>query len=505
MRISSFFQNIPEWVILLWLSLIPCGSTLAQPGSDNGNINHTSIASSELIEKYVQAVNSPDRNDMSGFVSRYYDRNFLKQVPFDILVSFNRSYYYESGGMGYDLVSIPVTVSGALKAELVNRFTGSRISMTVPSSGPPSNAITGIVQMQVLEENSKEKKQAELSDDEFAGKIKAFLNKMVEDEEFSGAVLVAQNDKILFRQAFGYASMAYEFPNRADTRFNLASIGKMFTGLAIVQLVEKGMLSFDDTLSKFVPQSWLKPEISSRIQIKHLLTHTSGLGDYFRDAYGQCNVNVFRELDDYRVLTSDDTLLSEPGSAFSYSNTGMLLLGVVIENVTHEKYFTYLRKNIFEPAGMLKSGGFDKDRPVSNLATGYSKSYENGEPVWSNNQVTRIVRGSPSGRVYSTVDDLYSFSEALKNSRLLSETYTRILIAGRPELHASFHSYGMFVSKGAAGTVASHQGDGTGVNGQFKMYLDSGYTVIVLSNYNQPSANTAANTIHQLILAREGF
>ena len=119
---------------------------------------------------------------------------------------------------------------------------------------------------------------------------------------------------------------------------------------------------------------WLNPEVSKKIQIKHLLTHTSGLGDYFRDAYKQNDIPYFKNLEDYKSLIVDDTLMFEPGTRFSYSNTGMLLLGVVIENVTNEKYFSYLKKKIFEPIGMFNTDGFSKDTPVKNRATGYTKN-----------------------------------------------------------------------------------------------------------------------------------
>ena len=259
------------------------------------------------------------------------------------------------------------------------------------------------------------------------------------------------------------------------------------------------MLSFDDPISKYVGAEWLSPEISEKIQIKHLLTHTSGLGDYFRDAYMQCAIPFFRDLEDYKSLIVDDTLIFEPGTRFSYSNTGMLILGVVIENVTNDKYFNYLKKNLFEPAGMVNTDGFDKDSPVKNRATGYTKVYENGSVTWNNHQFTRIMRGSPSGGIYSTIEDMLKFDIAIRSNILLSPEYSEILLEGRPELNASFHSYGFFNSKGAAGRELRHKGDGQGMNCHFKMYLDSGYTYVVLSNYSPPSANIVANVIDQLL------
>ena len=112
------------------------------------------------------------------------------------------------------------------------------------------------------------------------------------------------------------------------------------------------------------------------------------------------------------------------------------------------------------------------------------------------------MRGSPSGGIYSTIEDLHKYDIALRSNKLLSPEYSKMLFEGRADLNASFHSIGFFVSEGVAGRIASHSGDGRGMNCQFKMYLDSGYTVIVLSNYSAPSANIVANVASQLIAHR---
>jgi len=417
-----------------------------------------------IVNDFLMASNSGDRNAMEEFILLHYDKNALRRIPLFAVVSLNMAFYYETGGMGYELSKILPSNPGVVTAELYNKLTQSTLKFTIPVSGAP-------------------------------------LYKMDEEEEFSGAVLLAKNGSVLLGKAIGEASKAYEIPNKIDTKFNMASLGKMFTGLAVTQLVEKGMLSFDDPISKYISEEWLNPEISKKIQVRHLLTHTSGLGDYFREAYTQCAIPFFKDLDDYKSLIVDDTLMFEPGTRFSYSNTGMLLLGVVIENVTNEGYFNYLKENIFDPIGMVNTDGYAKDSPVKNRATGYTKVYENGAVTWNNHQFTRIMRGSPSGGVYSTVEDMLKFDMAIRSNRLLSPEYSEILLEGRPELNASFHSYGFFVSEGSAGRIASHQGDGQGMNCQFKMYIDAGYTMVILSNYSAPSANIVANVVDQLIIS----
>ena len=119
--------------------------------------------------------------------------------------------------------------------------------------------------------------------------------------------------------------------------------------------------------------------------------------------------------------------------------------------------------------------------------------------TFDNHQFTRIMRGSPSGGVYSTVEDFLKFDIAVRSNKLLSVENTKLLFEGRPELNASFHSYGFFLEEGDAGKIASHTGDGRGVNAQFSMYLENGYTFVVLSNYSRPSAKIMADIISALI------
>ena len=361
---------------------------------------------------------------------------------------------------------------------------------------PKINWFIKIDQIEAKEGYEQPKK---ISENDMLERVNFSLNKMKEDDEFSGAILIAKDGNPILNEAVGDASKSYQIKNKTDTKFNVASVGKIFTGLAIMQLVEQGKLSYDDKVNKYVGAEWLKPEVASKIQIKHLLTHTSGLGDYFKDAYAQNNIPVFRNLSDYKTLLADDELSFEPGTKFSYSNSGMLILGVIIEKVSGKPYFDYLEKHIFTPSGMNNTGGFYKDRPVENRATGYTKIYENNKVTFDNHQFARVLRGSPSGGAYSTVEDFLKFDIALRTNNLLSAESTKLLFEGRPELNAGFHSYGFFIEERNAGIIATHSGDGRGVNAQFNMYLDNGYTFVVLSNYSRPSAKIMADIISTLI------
>ena len=207
---------------------------------------------------------------------------------------------------------------------------------------------------------------------------------------------------MLLTKAAGEADKGFHVPNNVDTRFNLGSMNKMFTATAVVRLAEQGKLSFEDRISKFIDESWLPREITDKITVRHLLTHSSGLGSYFNAEYERSSRELFRKLDDYKPLIRSDRPAFTPGERFQYSNTGMFLLGVIIERVTQTDYFDHIRKVIYEPAGMTHSDCYEMDYPVENLAIGYSPDWESPYS-WQNNYYKHVIKGGPAGGGFSTV------------------------------------------------------------------------------------------------------
>ncbi|MGC4042808.1 MAG: serine hydrolase domain-containing protein [Armatimonas sp.] len=201
--------------------------------------------------------------------------------------------------------------------------------------------------------------------------LDAYLKPLVEADAFSGSVLVAKDGKVVYRKAFGLASRAWNAKNQPDTKFNLGSMNKMLTSVAIAQLMEQGKLNWDDNLGKFLPD-WPNKDAQQKVKLSHLLTHTSGMGDYFNDDFAKASRDRFRAVADYIPLYADKPLAFEPGSRFSYSNGGFMTLGAVLEKVSGKDYFTYIRENIYKPAGMKNSDSYDLDEDTPNLATGYS-------------------------------------------------------------------------------------------------------------------------------------
>ncbi|MEK7854532.1 MAG: serine hydrolase domain-containing protein, partial [Acidobacteriota bacterium] len=259
-----------------------------------------------------------------------------------------------------------------------------------------------------------------------------------------------------------------------------------FTGVAIAQLVEKGKLSYDDPLSKFIPD-FPNPEAAKKIQIKHLLTHTAGLGPYFSERYWSSSRDRIRSVDDMMNLARQDEkeVRFEPGSKWQYSNTGMMVLGKVIVIASGQSYFDYVRENIYKPAGMANTDCYELDKVNTNLAVGYDKRFTDAGIEWSNNIFAHVMRGGPQGGGYSTTEDLLKFDQALRSGKLVTAATLKLITSPKPELNSPGYGYGFFADSNAGTT--GHSGGFPGISSNLEMHLASGWTAIVMSNYSRAS------------------
>ncbi|MFZ6766863.1 serine hydrolase domain-containing protein [Undibacterium sp. Di26W] len=318
-------------------------------------------------------------------------------------------------------------------------------------------------------------------------KLQAMFNTACSRDEFSGAYLVAKGNQIISEAACGEASKRYHVANTIDTRFNVASVGKMFTAVGIGQLAEAGRLSYSAPVSKYLDASWLAPAVAKKITVGQLLSHTSGLGDIFNAQFlngPYIQLATLKDLDGYKIFTRDATPVFEPGSNYFYSNIGMLLLGAIIEKVSGQSYYDYVRQHVFLPAGMNSTDNYVRDEGTENIATGYMDKKDRTAGK-KENTFLMLLRGAPYGAGYSTVHDLLRFAQALQMGMLLKPA-TRNLFwqdhtAGRADKGS--YGYGFELGTGTLGKVAGHSGQMPGAYSKLDMYLDKAYTVVVLSNY----------------------
>ena len=266
-----------------------------------------------------------------------------------------------------------------------------------------------------------------MSEEQAVAAWRARLDSLARANRFSGAALLANGDRVLVRAAYGEAARQGHVPNRADTKFNLGSINKLFTKLAIAQLAEQGKLRLDDTIDHYLPD--YPKAVASRVTVRQLLDHRGGIGDIFGPAYDRTDRSKLRQVSDWVPLFRDTPLAFEPGAREEYSNGGYVLLGAIVERVSGEHYYDYVRRAIYAPLGMKDTDHFASDGRTPNLAAGYTRERVPGAAPgsgWIDNAATRPWRGSPAGGGYSTLDDLLRFVQAMRSGKLLKpETLQR--------------------------------------------------------------------------------
>lgn len=345
---------------------------------------------------------------------------------------------------------------------------------------------------------------ARITDSEIATQLESLIEKAAVEDSFSGAVLVAKDGKAIFERAVGFANKETKVRNKTSTRFNLGSINKSFTSVAIARLAQQGKLAYTDSIAKHLPD-YPNKAVAEKVTIHQLLTHTSGLGDYLdREAIAHA-----RTLPDLLPLFVNQPLSFEPGQKVQYSNSGYVVLGLIIEKLSGQSYYDYVKEHIFKPAGMTRTDSYERDQKVADLAVGYTSMGSPGQQPSQQpgprraNTATLAGKGSSAGGGYSTVEDMLKFANALSAHKLLRPEFTEIVFTGGgPQRPAGpGRSYGFMQNQNNGIRIIGNGGGGPGVNAMFRIYFGRGYMVVVLSNYDPPSAERIAGKINEMVIA----
>ncbi|MFC1725523.1 serine hydrolase domain-containing protein [candidate division KSB1 bacterium] len=318
---------------------------------------------------------------------------------------------------------------------------------------------------------------------EQAGKIDQLIADYTEQDNFSGIVLIAKHGNVVYEKAVGYADRENTIENRMDSRINLCSMGKMFTAVSILKLVQEGELRLDDNIGQFL--NGFLEDIADNVTIHHLLSHTSGLRDYMAHSTYMDIIDNEPSISELIELIKEETLQFEPGLAFSYSNSGFVVLGAIIEHISGKEFPDYINENIFTPLNMNNSSVFPNFDCIP--------YYRNESDQWEAN-TSVIPYPSADGGTTCTARDLFKFDVALHSYQLINKEYTDLMFTPvtRNILFSSIqgragYGYGSMIKSAAenpGGKLSfGHNGQIPGLSHTYKHFPSGWVTIIVFSNY----------------------
>jgi CubicO group peptidase (beta-lactamase class C family) len=331
--------------------------------------------------------------------------------------------------------------------------------------------------------------------------IHATLDRLVRSNDFSGCVMVADGGKTVFDECRGLAERNFRVPIDHQTRFHVGSISKMFTAVAIAQLVEAGKLSWNDTLAMRVPE-YPDQAAARKITVWELLHHTAGLGGDFLVPEFFRQREKFINPVDYLDLIAHQPKGGEPGKQWNYSNTGYILLGRIIENVSHEHYFDYIQHHVFAAAGMTASGFDNLDEVTPKLSVGY---FHDGlfSSEWKANWMKIPFKGGPAGNSYSNNTDLLRFARALRDGKLVQPTTLAKMFDDEVPAGPGGYAAGFGDRLSHGRHIRGHAGGIEGTDANLQIAWETGATVALTSNEGPSDTWMFAEHIADL-LAAEG-
>ena len=320
--------------------------------------------------------------------------------------------------------------------------------------------------------------------------LEVAIQEQLRQSPFSGVIHISHNDKPLFSHAYGLANRSDMHPNRLNTRFGIASGGKIFTATAILQLVSDGLLDLQKSLRIIAPE--LPPNIDKAVTIEHLLTHTSGIPDYFdeetevdyEDCWKKKPVYQMRAAVDFLDFIKDEPMKFSPGERFAYNNLGFVLLGLVIEKISGKRFQDYIEEKIFGPAWMRSSGYFSTNRLPEHCATGY---IDDEDKNWRANIFSIPVIGHGDGGTYTTAADIGRFWKALLSKTYFAEDLLTQMTTAQVSVSSTssnYYGYGVWIDEKTGEKCLSIVGEDPGVEFSSEFYPSSNLQITLLSNAN---------------------
>ena len=312
--------------------------------------------------------------------------------------------------------------------------------------------------------------QSSVSAETQENQIDELMQRASDNNQFNGTMLVARKGNVIYKNVFGLADYESKRSLTLNSPFYLASVSKQFTAMGIMILKEQGKLSYRDKLSKYFPEF---PDYGDKVTIEHLMTHTSGIRDYFTLGIYKKDL---KNSDVLRSLVKQESLYFEPGDQFAYSNSGYMLLSMIVAKVSELPFHEFISKHIFKPLEMKESLVFDESKPViANRAIGYNRFRKKDDYE---------ILTTGDGGIFSTVEDMYKWSQALYTEKLVTaETLKQAFIPFiLNDNSPSEYGFGWSVLKGESMYVVQHTGGLAGYRAVIRRDLLNETTVVMLSN-----------------------
>lgn len=328
-------------------------------------------------------------------------------------------------------------------------------------------------------------------------KIEELFKNYYKTQNFSGAALIKKGDNILLQKAYGYAHRGFKVKNAIDTKFDTASVTKLFTAVSVLQLVDRGLLSLDAKITDLLDLKGTK--IPADVTIRHLLTHSSGIADDADEEAGEKYEDLFIDKPNYSIRQNKDLLpqfvYKEPnfkaGTEIRYNNCAFVLLGLVVEQVSGVSYDEYVTDNIFKVCKMTRSGFNSKDDADSDIAEGYFDANENDETMkWTKNIYSYPPVGTADGGAITTVSDLDLFMRSILSEKLLSKSLTKEILTPQIPIEKKY-DWGKIMNGFGFHFLYDNQdklmriykeGSNPGVGAMFAYYPSIDTTSIILAN-----------------------
>ena len=438
-------------------------------------------------ELFIKAVNSDSETEQKEIISKIFSKSTLNETGIDRLLAFVKKMhseyapltYHHSEVLSFDMLegkSYILHLFAKKKDDVRWKDFQWRLDAAPPHKLNTIGFIADVSEPVSLPNGSIEQKST-------LDWLDNYIKTLNNEYDLYGSILIAKGNDIIFEKYFGFENPFKKIPVTDKTLFNIASGGKMFTALCIAKLVEMKKLGYDDKITQYL-NGFTDNSKADKITIHHLLSHTSGVAEYWSGQNDKAFYSA-KNLNDHLRLVYKSGFDVDAGTVYQYCNSNFILLGAIIEKVTGKTFFDVVQEFIFNPADMKTSGYFNQTE--KNLALPLIRNSDNGEwvePVQRNKE----SKGTSAGGAYSNAKEILKFSLALKNNQIVSRnTFLNMISAKNKSVKEPMdfdYGYGFILSRSGQETSYGHGGTAGGVNFEFQYFPSSDITLVLFCNQN---------------------